>query len=569
MIRFRMAVFLLAQWLALSSQYGLAEGRRMVDDEVAALLLNAPAEATGYGPEVTGIDTGQQDLFDAYHENGLVALWMTESGPDSHARALLTAIGTAAEHGLDPQDYHYQHLLSRWQLADGRPSAELDMLITDALISWVNDVNHGRVHTDPEHPNRYINSRDRRTSAAAIVTAFRDHPDPEACLAGLFPRHRHYKGLQAALARYRLLNQRGGWDAMPESKSTLHPGESGPVIPAIRRRLSVTGLYTDMGAESGSQVYDSELVEAVKRFQLYNGLAPDGVIGKQTVAVMGQTVGERIALIEMNLECWRWLDHELGDAYILVDIAGYDVQGVRNDRVEVEMRGIVGKLHHESPVFSDSIKYMEFNPYWNLTPSIARHETVPKLRKNSDYLAKNHMRVFDGWGPAARELNPDTIDCSAVINPGKYKFRQDPGPCNALGRVKFIFPNKYSIYLHDTPNHTLFERAERSFSHGCIRLSEPTELAKWILDVDESDWTGATVDTVLEGYERTVKTLQTPLPVHLTYESAWIDGDGQLRFAPDVYGRDLLLQQALYEGTSDAAALPAELQAGRPELPAP
>ncbi len=361
-------------------------------------------------------------------------------------------------------------------------------------------------------------------------------------------------GLKAALARYRLLAQQGGWDAIPENDSTLHPGESGPVVPAIQRRLTVTDLYAGTGISPGSEVYDPALVTAVKRFQLYNGLAPDGVVGKQTVAALNQSVDERIALIEMNLERWRWLDHDLGDTYILVDIAGYDVQGVRNDRVEVEMRGIVGKLHHETPVFSDSIKYMEFNPYWNLTPRIARHETVPKLRSNPDYLAENHMRVFDGWGPEAQELNPDAIDWNAVTNPGKYKFRQDPGPWNALGRVKFIFPNKYSIYLHDTPNHALFERAERSFSHGCIRLSEPTDLAKWILEIDESDWDAVTVDAVLEGYERTVKPLQTPLPVHLTYETAWIDGDGQLRFAPDVYGRDRLLERALYGVASGVAA---------------
>ncbi len=572
MIRFRIGVFLLVLGTALT-QPGLAESRLAVDDALASLLLNAPAEATGYGPLLTGIDANQQDLFDAYHENGLVALWMTDRGPGRHAKALLAEIGAAAEHGLDPKNYHYEQLLSRWGQVDGRPSAELDMYITDALVSWVNDISYGRVHTDPEHPDRYINSRDRQESADTIVSAYRRSSDPEAFLASLFPRHRYYVGLQAALARYRELDQQGGWDAIPESDATLHPAESGSVVPAIRRRLTTTGLYAGTGTASGSEVYDPELVAAVKRFQLYNGLAPDGVVGKQTVAALSQTVDERIALIEINLERWRWLGHDLGDNYILVDIASYDVQGVRNDRVEVEMRGIVGKLHHETPVFSDSIKYMEFNPYWNLTPSIARHETVPKLRKNRNYLAKNHMRVFDGWGPAAKELNPDTIDWNAVTNPGKYKFRQDPGPWNALGRVKFIFPNKYSIYLHDTPNHALFERAERSFSHGCIRLSEPTELAKWILKIDESDWDASTVDTVLEGYERTVKTLQTPLPVHLTYETVWIDGDGQLRFAPDVYGRDLLLRRALYDGPPGAAVttggMPTRAQTGRISRSAP
>ena len=522
----------------------LASNQERIDAEVAALLLNAPAETAGYDADDTGISATLQDTYNAYHENGLVALWVTEDGPNAHANALLDTLASAAADGINANDYQYSALEQHWQSTKASELALLDLLITQALVKWVNDISHGRVHTDPEHPERYVSSRDIRTPAPQVVAAYQASADPQAYLSGLFPQHRYYKGLKTALERYRDLASTNVWGQVPEDQPTLHPGERSAMVPAVRKRLAVIG--TDTVGGSAADIYDPLLVQAVKKFQLYHGLAPDGVIGRQTVAAMNQTATYRIRQIEMNMERWRWLDHELGERYILVDIAGYDVQGVVDDRAEVEMRAIVGKLHHETPVFSDSIKYMEFNPYWNLTPSIARHETVPKARQDKNYLASKHIRVFDGWGPDAKELDPRSVNWNAVTNPGKFKFRQDPGPWNALGRVKFIFPNKYSVYLHDTPNHDLFSRAERDFSHGCIRLSEPTQLAKWVLQVDGSDWNATRIQEVLDSQERTVKTLQTPLPVHLTYETAWIDGDGEFRLAPDIYGRDALLEKALY-----------------------
>jgi len=521
-----------------------ASSQERVDAEVAALLLNAPAETAGYSADSTGISATLQDTYNTYHENGLVALWVTEDGPNAHADALLDALANAAAEGMNANDYHYKSLEQHWQSTTASELALLDLLITQALIEWVNDISHGRVHTDPEHPERYVSSRDLRTPGPQVIAAYQASPDPQTYLSGLFPQHRYYRGLKTALAHYRGLASTNTWGQVPQDQPTLHPGERSAMVPAVRERLAATGSST-AGSGDGD-VYDPLLVQAVKKFQLYHGLAPDGVIGRQTVAAMNKTVAYRVRQIEMNLERWRWLNHELGEQYILVDIAGYDVQGVVDDRTEVEMRAIVGKLHHETPVFSDSIKYLEFNPYWNLTPSIARHETVPKARQDKNYLASKHIRVFDGWGADARELDRQAVDWNAVTNPGKLKFRQDPGPWNALGRVKFIFPNKYSIYLHDTPNHDLFSRAERDFSHGCIRLSEPTQLAEWVLQVDGSDWDATRIQEVLDSQERTVKTLQTPLPVHLTYETAWIDGDGEFRLAPDIYGRDALLEKALY-----------------------
>ncbi len=198
---------------------------------------------------------------------------------------------------------------------------------------------------------------------------------------------------------------------------------------------------------------------------------------------MNVSVETRIQQIKLNLERWRWHDQELGNKYVLVNIAGFDLKAVENDKTVLEMAIIVGKLHHESPIFSDRIRYAEFNPFWNLTPHIARTETLRHLRADPNYLAKKHIRVFSSWQKKSVELDPLKIDWHKT-SPKKmnhYKFRQDPGKWNALGTMKFVFPNKYAVYLHDTPNHELFKTSRRAYSHGCIRLNDPEALAVFLM----------------------------------------------------------------------------------------
>jgi murein L,D-transpeptidase YcbB/YkuD len=516
-----------------------------IDEALAGQMANAPAEVLGFTSEEVGLETEEKELYAIYHENGLQALWVTHRGPGKHAKTLFEAITDAESDGLDPAAYQLSGLQHYWKSKHADDLASLDILLTLALVAWVNDVSVGRVHPKSAQSDQFTHAGDRRGDAVAITHNYLEADKPGEYLASLLPQHHYYRGLKTALARYRAIAANGGWPTIAETGSTLHPGDQDERVPQIRKRLAVTGELTDK--ELNSDLYNETLQTAVEKFQLFHGLTPDGLAGAQTISQMNVSVDYRIRQIEMNLERWRWLDHDLGSSYILVDIASFDVQGVIDDKAAIEMRAIVGKAHHETPLFSDHIKYIEFNPFWNLTPSIARHETVPKIRKDPDYLAKNHIRVFDGWGQNAKELNPKDVNWNKVTNPGKYKFRQDPGPWNALGTMKFIFPNEYSVYLHDTPNHALFNKAERDFSHGCIRLSEPSQLAAWVLSQDGSDWDPARIEDVLKSQKRTVKNLNTPLAVHLTYETAWIDGDSRLRFAQDVYGRDKQLEKILYK----------------------
>ncbi len=523
----------------------LAASDGAINQAIALQLVNAPAEMLGFSSDEVSMEFEDQELYEIYHENGLQSLWVTDKGPGKHASALREAISSAEEEGLNPEDYHLSRLQQYWDSKQPDQLAELDFLITLTLVAWVNDTSSGRIHPRKDHPELFARAGDRRANAVTIVDDYRSADDPELLLALLNPQHRYYRGLKEALPRYRTLTEQGGWGTIDAGGSTLHPGDRDKRVPQIRSRLAVTGELT--GPDLDSDVYDEALETAVKQFQLFHNLAPDGIAGAKTIAEMNVPVEYRVRQIEMNMERWRWTAHDLENPYILVDIASYDVQGVIDDQAEIEMRAIVGRLHHETPIFSDHIKYIEFNPYWNLTPSIARNETVPKLREDPDYLDEKHIRVFDGWGQDAQELDPHKIDWNKVANPGKYKFRQDPGIWNALGTMKFIFPNKYSVYLHDTPNHDLFNRAERDFSHGCIRLSKPSQLAEWVLGLNDSGWNMAKIEEVLATQQRTVKSLSKPLAVHLTYETAWIDGDSRLRFAPDVYGRDSRLEKALYK----------------------
>jgi murein L,D-transpeptidase YcbB/YkuD len=250
----------------------------------------------------------------------------------------------------------------------------------------------------------------------------------------------------------------------------------------------------------------------------------------------------------MNMERSRWISHDLGDVRVGVTIAGFKLVVFNDGKLELAMPVIVGKTYHKTPVFSDMIKYLEFNPFWNIPTGIARNEMLPKLKKDPMYLRERNIRVFSSWGEDAKELDSTKIDWNDVgSNITRYKLRQDPGPANALGTVKFMFPNKYNVYLHDTPSHNLFQRTGRTFSHGCIRVSEPLELASYLLGGEEKGWGIDRVREIVSGGKRTIVSLEKPIPVHITYRTVWIGPDGTVRFSEDVYGRDKLLEKALYE----------------------
>jgi murein L,D-transpeptidase YcbB/YkuD len=358
-------------------------------------------------------------------------------------------------------------------------------------------------------------------------------------LGSIAPQHDYYKGLESALEQYQRLESAGGWPAIPAGP-TLRPGDTDPRIKAVWLRLLKSDWAGLPPPHSNTFLYDDVLKTVVLRFQARHHLEADGIIGQQTLAAMNVPVSERIETIRLNMARWRYQPHDLGEKYLIVNIAGFNLKGVKNNKIELEMPVIVGKRQHQTPVFSASVKYLDFNPFWNIPPSIARNEELPKLQKNPFYLVERHVRLFSGWNEDANELVSTAVEWDQVTSRqiSAYKLRQDPGPWNALGKVKFVFPNKYSVYMHGTPEQGYFGRKERSFSHGCIRVGNPPALAGFLLEDQEGQWTDEKIAEIYNQDSRKVVRLSHPIPVHITYQTSWVDKDGTINFNNDTYARD-------------------------------
>jgi murein L,D-transpeptidase YcbB/YkuD len=271
----------------------------------------------------------------------------------------------------------------------------------------------------------------------------------------------------------------------------------------------------------------------------------DGVVGGATREALNRDPEDLVRQLEVNLERWRWLPDDLGDRYAIVNIAAFDLDVVEQGSSALSMRVVVGQPYRRTPVLSSQITHVVLNPTWTVPERLVKEDILPRVRKDWGYLASMHLRVFDGWSDNAREVDPAEVDWSTVT-PRRYRFRQDPGPWNALGRVKFLLPNSYDIYLHDTPQRELFSRASRVFSSGCVRLETPLALVDYLL-AKERRWSPEEIERIFaEGKERFLR-LEHPLPVHILYWTAWVEDDGTVHFRKDIYGRDERVSRALRE----------------------
>lgn len=489
-------------------------------------------------------------LAEVYEETDPRPYWVTPTGPGPQAQVVLCFLRHAEEEGLDPANYEIEEIGDLFEETGPGELALLDALLTCNLIKYIHDVRYGRIRQPYADPRLFPRARAVEFRPRAALEEARSAPDLGAYLAALPPVHTHYNGLKKALALYRSLEQQGGWQAIAAGKS-IHPGEDDRRIPGIIDRLRATGDLLDPAAalETPGTLYNDLLEPSVRRFQSRHGLDADGVIGEKTIEAMNVSAADRVRQIVVNMTRWRWQDHELGETYILVNIAGFTLSAFRDGREAFSLPVIVGKLKHQTPVFSDRIAWIEINPYWNVPESIACNEELPDLQKDPRSLVKRRIRLFDGWGEGAPEIDSSAIDWSTVSPAmmARYRLRQDPGQGNALGRLKFVFPNPYSVYLHDTPTQNLFARSQRDFSHGCIRVSDPVRLAAFVLEgrADE-DWPEAKIESAIDKEQRVVIRLSRQMPVHITYQTARFDSDGIICFNNDVYGRDEKLRTALF-----------------------
>ncbi|MBD3640667.1 MAG: L,D-transpeptidase family protein [Marinobacter sp.] len=488
-----------------------------------------------------------------YENHGFQLAW---SSP-GHRQELAEAIRQIASDGLNPLDYHGE-LLSDLVLRarddlPGEMRADIDLLFTDAFLLAASHLLEGKVNPQTIHAE-WNASRQHQDLAVTLAEALRNDTIA-ATLDSLRPTHPAYAKLKDA--RNRLTPLLGHpWLPIADGPS-IHPGDQDPRLPEIRRRLTALGDIS--GTESpvtDPTLYSDELDLAVPSFQARHGLEPDGIIGKKTLAAVNLMPVERIRQIDASLERWRWLPQSLGDDYVIVNIAGFGLQLVLDGREALRSRVIVGRPYRQTPVFSDRIRYLVFNPTWTVPRKLMIEDLLPEIIRDPAYLERQDISIYQGWGVDRQEIDPATIDWSSLSRDNfPYQLVQQPGPLNALGQVKFMFPNPYAVYLHDTPGQYLFGRQERSFSSGCIRVEKPMELAELLL-AGAPEWNRGTIDRILEEKTPVTAILPEPIAIYIQYWTAWVDEAQRIQFRDDIYNRDFRLLAQLRQAVSGEHQLP-------------
>ena len=472
---------------------------------------------------------------------------------------LVAAIGAIQHEGLRPTDYHLTQIHTlrttlrstqeQHSFLDADHLVDLDLLLTDAFFLYSAHLLTGRINPDSDR-TEWKDTR-RKVDLVALLENVLATNQVENFLRNAPPAHPLYVNLRQALAQYRDIIAAGGWPKVPNCPK-LYPGDRDPCLRTLRIRLQAEGFLPAKHHLHEQDFYDDELVRAVRRFQKRYGLSVDGIIGPATLAAVNVSAEARARQIALNLERLRWLPRNPEPHALVVNIPGFTLEMWESGQSVKTMRIVVGKELSATPVFSAPMTYLVLNPDWHLPHSIAAKEMLPRIRQDPSYLATHRIRVVQRVDGETRVVNPNGIDWSQLsANNFPYRLRQEPGPTNSMGRIKFMFPNPFSIYLHDTPvrSRHLFGNRVRTFSHGCIRVEEPIELAAYLL-AENQQWTPDALMVALDrGKQRTVR-LSDPIPVHIVYWTAWVDQEGVLQFRPDIYGYDRLLDRALRKAPS-------------------
>ena len=482
-------------------------------------------------------ETGISALQRFYSGRDYQPVWLQSDSISALHDVALDFIAAAEAEGLDSHDYllHQLRQMRFNQLA--AVPYELEFHTTRALLMLAEDLRQGQLSANDVDPDWYIPqpSFDPVNYLLDAVASSRF----QQSLTDLPPKIPSYQLLKQALAKYRdLVARQVTWTRIPVV-SVIRPNTSHPVISLVRTRIT-EAYHTHGTAEYNlsaihSENYDDELVNAIKSFQLQHGLNADGIIGKNTRRALNMTPAEKVRRLRLNMERLRWLPRNLGDRYLLVNIAGFQLAAVEQDQQVFDMRIIVGRNYRSTPSFSSYISHMILNPYWNIPASIAREDLLPRQQKDPAFFASQGIKVYSGYDYSQASIDPDTVDWPAITKGFPYVLRQDPGAKNALGVIKFMLPNPFSIYLHDTPDKSLFQKEIRTFSSGCIRLEQPMALADFIME-------GNRTQTELTAQIKTGRTatvsLSEPTPIYIVYLTVWVDGQRQIHYSPDTYGRD-------------------------------
>jgi murein L,D-transpeptidase YcbB/YkuD len=450
------------------------------------------------------------------------------------ADAALQTLENASAEGLHPEDFGMAELRAMQRSLTASASAEthheFDRRLTYSLVRYVSQLCFGRI--DPRAVNPDWPAADKKCDVPQIVSDALEKNTVDKLAEELSPKIPQYQGLRAGLKHYRDIAAKGGWQPLqtPAGKARKAPANS-----PLANNLAVTGdLKENNTTDTVSQ---NSVDEALRHFQTRHGIEPDARLGKQTVAAMNVPVEQRIEQIEINMDRMRWITDRLEPRHIRVNIPGFHLSVHDGEQIPLEMRAIVGAKDDPTPVLDSAIEHVVFSPYWNVPLSIATKELLPKIQKDPRYLQRENIEVVRGSGEKMQIVDSSKINWKKLDNLESYHLRQKPGAANALGLVKFIFPNPHSVYLHDTPSENLFDRLTRTLSHGCVRVEKPADLAAYILQ-DQPEWNAQLIDEAMHAEKEKWVQLKTPLPIHLLYWTAWADADGTIQFREDVYGFD-------------------------------
>lgn len=491
-----------------------------------------------------------EHYFKEFYESGDYTLaWLDLEGVHPQTVDLLEGIKQAHLHGLDSNSYRVQEIRELQNKlfvdsigADSFPtlSVQLDFALTAAFMSYGSHMLSGVI--SPTTNDFLWVTYPRQIDWAEYLKETLDNGEVIVALEALAPTYAQYSLLKEKLALYRALKE----DSSTNIDRPIYWDEDSVKIAApLKEKLKLLGDLPDKAWKESNE-WNESLIQAISAFQERHGIENSGFLNEETLAALNVPIDARIEQIILNMERLRWLPKSLGDQYLLINIPDYQLRIMNKGKAELTMKVIVGKVMTKTPVFSDTMEYIVFSPTWTVPRSISAKEMLPKIKEDADYLARNNLILYENWASNAQEIDPHDVKWNKIDEENfNFKIVEKPGRGNALGSVKFMFPNNHAIYLHDTPAGHLFNQTERGFSHGCIRVEKPQVLSEYLLKENNQGWDLNKIASHMSLDTPTTVTLKRKLPIHIVYHSAWVDKDNRIHFLKDIYQQDRIQKKAI------------------------
>ena len=540
-------------WFGCSGKQNQDGAATTAEEKLEAAIQTDSAFVEKYVRQVPQFKEHRNVIMKFYRDRNFRLGWFKDKKIVPQANTFIQVINSAKREGLNPEDYKIKNFAEMFKAYEDKNmndsvryklKQEIDLALTGSYMKYASDFYRGTVNPRQVDQIDWSVRKNKIKLNKALETILQER-DSRYPYYQFEPLHEEYNRLRTALQQYRNVKQQGGWPKI-EVVSKLNLGDTSQVVSVLRQRLLPQERWNVTRPVPNQ--YDEELVNAVKDFQWRHGLKADGSLGPGTLAAMNVPVDDRIDQIIINMERWRWVPKpkKLEEKHIFVNIPEYTLYARDKGKNVLSMRVIVGKTMNSTPVFSDMLEYIVFSPYWNVPNSIIAKEFKPKLINDPSWLDRMDMEVLNGFGKNAQRISPHSVDWASVTEKNfKYRIRQRPGPDNPLGDIKFIFPNEYEVYLHHTASEALFNQNQRGFSHGCVRVEKPVDLAKWLLQ-DQPEWDDMRIMDAMHAGEEKYQNLKAKVPVYIVYFTSWVDDNGAIHFRDDIYGHDKVLEKEYF-----------------------